>query len=293
MALKELLLHYPHATIAEKENALKEVVQAIALLGLSRAGFFQDASFCGGTCLRLFYGLGRFSEDLDFALDAPKDSFSLASYLSELKRTFLAYGLNIEIGQKADAKDNKIQSAFVKSGTFVSLISAFPANSEVKKIISNQVTTVKIEVDTWPSCQAESMQKLSMFPTAFYVKVQDGPSLFAGKIHALICRNWKSRTKGRDLYDFLFYLQKGIPVNLAYLESKLVQSGRFDRNKDLTQEDLKAMLTQRFKEIDFAQAKDDVLPFIKSPEELQEWSQKFFLDSLAFLKVAPLKDKKG
>jgi len=284
MVLKDLLLHYPHVTLEEKENALKEVVQEIALLGLSRTDFFSKAAFYGGTCLRLFYGLPRFSEDLDFALKEPIPTFSLHSYFNEIERTFVSFGFRVEVESKESIDEGNIRSALIKGGTLAHLVSVFPDSPEVKKIISNQVTKVKFEVDVNPALGATYEEKLEAFPSLHYVTAFDGPSLFAGKAHALICRAWKNRVKGRDLYDYLFYIEKDIPLNLSYLKSKLVQSGRIQATDPFGKEEVVSLLKERFSSIDFAEASKDALPFLFEKQEVSNWSEKLFFDSLSLLK---------
>jgi hypothetical protein len=284
MVLKDLLLHYPHETLEEKENALKEVVQEIALLGLSRTDFFSKAAFYGGTCLRLFYGLPRFSEDLDFALKQPDPSFSLHPYFNEIERTFVSFGFRVEVGSKESIDEGNIRSAFIKGGTLAHLVSVFPDSPEAKRIISNQVTKVKFEVDVNPAIGVTYEEKLEAFPSLHYVTVFDGSSLFAGKAHALICRAWKSRVKGRDLYDYLFYIEKGIPLSLSYLKSKLVQSGRIQASDPFGKEGALTLLKERFSAIDFAEASKDVIPFLFDKKGVANWDSKLFLDSLSLLK---------
>ena len=183
-----LLRSLSHETLEEKENALKEVVQEIALLGLSRTGFFSKAAFYGGTCLRLFYGLPRFSEDLDFALKQPDSAFSLQPYFNEIERTFVSFGFRVEVGSKENVDGGNIRSAFIKGGTLAHLVSVFPDSPEAKRIISNQVTKVKFEVDVNPALGAVYEEKLEAFPSLHYVTAFDGSSLFAGKAHG--CRHW-------------------------------------------------------------------------------------------------------
>ena len=284
MVLKDLLLHYPHETLEEKENALKEVVQEIALLGLSRTDFFSKAAFYGGTCLRLFYGLPRFSEDLDFALKQPDSAFSLQPYFNEIERTFVSFGFRVKVGSKESVDEGNVRSAFIKGGTLAHLVSVFPDSPEVKRIISNQVTKVKFEVDVNPALGAVYEEKLEAFPSLHYVTAFDGSSLFAGKAHALICRAWKNRVKGRDLYDYLFYIEKEIPLNLSYLKNKLVQSGRIEESNPFGKEEALSLFKERFSAIDFAEASKDVAPFLLDKEDVAHWDSKLFLDSLSLLK---------
>ena len=115
-------------------------------------------------------------------------------------------------------------------------------------------------------------------PSPYQVRLYDLQSLFAGKIHACLCRNWKSRVKGRDFYDYIFFLSIGAKVNLENLKAKLVQSKFINENYDLTIDNLKALLNERFENLDIEQAKQDVLPFIKDKTKLDLWSKEFFIE---------------
>ncbi len=75
-----MLKTYDINNIYDRKNAMKEIMQEIVLCGLSRAGFFKKAAFYGGTALRIFYGLDRFSEDLDFSLETADPAFDLSAY---------------------------------------------------------------------------------------------------------------------------------------------------------------------------------------------------------------------
>jgi hypothetical protein len=286
MVLSDILNHYPHETIDDKKNGLQEAVQEIALLGLSRTDFFSKAAFCGGTCLRLFYNLPRFSEDLDFALIFPDSSFNLTSYFNELQRTFLSYGFKVEIGPKEIMEAGNIRSAFIKGGTLSHLLRVFANDSEVKKIVFNQICEVKFEVDINPAQGAFYEERLSLFPSAHYVKTFNGPSLFAGKTHAILCRNWKNRCKGRDLFDYLFYIKNNIPLNLNYLKCKLIQSGKITANDRFEEDEAILLLRKRFLEIEYKDAAKDVFHYIQNSDkdEIAIWSPKMFADSLSLIK---------
>jgi len=274
--ISEMVDSYHPITLADKENALKEVLQEVVLSGLSRGGFFDKAAFYGGTCLRIFYGLDRFSEDLDFALTKENPSFSLESYFSSLKKEMASYGLAMEVEEKKKVTESNIQSAFVKGNTRIEMLKFFPNSPEVRAIVSNQTIKVKFEVDVHPALGGSYEEKYRLIPSPYSLKTFDAPSLFAGKIHAVLCRRWKSRVKGRDLFDYVFYLLKNTPVNLVYLENKLKQSRELDENARLTLEDLKALLNQRFAAIDFEAAKKDVTDFLSDISSLKLWKEEFF-----------------
>ncbi|MDD6042489.1 MAG: nucleotidyl transferase AbiEii/AbiGii toxin family protein [Eubacteriaceae bacterium] len=143
---------------------------------------------------------------------------------------------------------------------------------------------IKFEIDTLPSPYARYDIKYKLLPIPYEIRLYDMPSLFAGKLHAVICRTWKNRVKGRDLYDYLFYIARGTTINLKHLNARLVDSGFEGAREDLTLYEIKKILERRFISIDYQQAKEDVLPFIQNPESLRIWSKEFFLSSIDSLK---------
>ena len=274
--LEQMLGNYPSNTIEEKKNALKEVVQEVALCGLSRAGFFKHAAFYGGTALRIFYGLDRFSEDLDFSLVMPNPDFQLKRYFSGLESELAALGLKFFIEEKQKNVDSAIKSAFLKGNTKEHILNIY----DIQNIGINpdEVIKIKFEVDTNPPAFAQFENKYRLLPSPYQVKLYDMSSLFAGKIHAVICRSWKNRVKGRDLYDYVFYLSRQAKVNLPHLQARLEDSGVWKSSETLTLEKLHEMLQARFEMINYEQAKQDVLPFIADPNKLDLWSEEFFVD---------------
>ena len=274
--LQQMLGYYKTNTTEDKKNALKEVVQEVALCGLSRAGFFKHAAFYGGTALRIFYGLDRFSEDLDFSLVTPNPDFPLNRYFSGLESELAALGLKFSIEEKQKTVDSAIKSAFLKGNTREHILSIY----DVQNISINpeEVIKIKFEVDTNPPAFAQCENKYRLLPSPYQVKLYDMSSLFAGKIHAVICRSWKNRVKGRDLYDYVFYLSRQAKVNLPHLQARLEDSGAWKNSETLTLEKLQEMLKERFEMISYEQAKQDVLPFITEPNTLDLWSEEFFVD---------------
>ncbi len=274
--IDEMLKKYNVETIDEKKNALKEIIQEIVLCGLSRAKFFDKAAFYGGTALRIFYGLDRFSEDLDFSLKKIDNDFDLSSYFPILEKEVRAFGLNLKVEEKQKTLDSNIKSAFLKGNTKEHLL-LFYANDDFSSGINrDEIFKIKFEVDTNPPSEAGYEYKYSLKPAPYEVTLYDLPSLFAGKVHAVLCRGWKNRVKGRDLYDYVFYLQKGASLNLKNLKQKLIQSEVWNQDDELTLDKVKKMLCERFDEIDFDKAKDDVKDFIKDKTSLNVWSIDFF-----------------
>lgn len=275
-ALESMLAKYSANSPEEKKNAIKEIVQEIVLCGLSRAGFFEAAAFYGGTALRIFYGLDRFSEDLDFSLTKPDASFTLDRYFPVLEKELLAYGLGLAVSIKEKTKDSAIQSAFVKGNTRQLVLSLFADGAFARSITGTEAIKVKFEVDTNPPGFASFEHKYQLLPSPYEVMMYDMPSLFAGKIHAVLCRSWKNRVKGRDLYDYVFYLSKSTPVNLDHLRARLIDSGAISSDAPFDKAILKNMLSERFGTIDYRSAKDDVSAFIRDKSSLTVWSADFF-----------------
>lgn len=270
-----MLEQHDITTIYDKKNALKEVIQEIILCGLSRAGFFKEAAFYGGTALRIFYGLDRFSEDLDFSLLEENQNFDLSKYFPILEKEVKSFGLNVEITEKEKSVDSDIKSAFLKGNTREHMLLFYP-NSPLLGISNNELIKIKFEVDINPPRHANFEPQFKLLPTPYEVNLYDAPSLFAGKLHAVICRSWKNRVKGRDLYDYIFYLSKNTSFNLPHLKERLIQTKAITPETNLSLEDVKNMLIEKFDAIDYEQAKQDVIPFIKDTKSIDIWSASFF-----------------
>lgn len=283
--IEEMLKSYQVDNIYDRKNAMKEIMQEIVLCGLSRAGFFKEAAFYGGTALRIFYGLDRFSEDLDFSLEQINLDFDLCSYFPVLEKEVKAFGLNVEIQEKQKTKDSNIRSAFLKGNTKEHLLLFYADERLVGTVDKNEVVKIKFEVDTNPPAFATYEHKYRLLPVPYEIRLYDMPSLFAGKIHAVICRGWQSRIKGRDLYDYIFYLSKAVTVNQKHLRARLIDSGYISENQECTLEEIKMMLKNRFDSIDFLQARKDVEPFIRDTSVLDIWSSDFFKQITEGLKV--------
>ena len=283
--IEEMLKSYQVDNIYDRKNAMKEIMQEIVLCGLSRAGFFKEAAFYGGTALRIFYGLDRFSEDLDFSLEQINLDFDLCSYFPVLEKEVKTFGLNVEIQEKEKTKDSNIRSAFLKGNTKEYLLLFYADERLVGTVAKNEVVKIKFEVDTNPPAFATYEHKYRLLPVPYEIRLYDMPSLFAGKIHAVICRGWQSRIKGRDLYDYIFYLSKAVTVNQKHLRARLIDSGYISENQECTLEEIKTMLKNRFDSIDFLQARKDVEPFIRDTSVLDIWSSDFFKQITEGLKV--------
>lgn len=273
--LQNMLSKYEIKNTIDETNAMKEIIQEIVLCGLSRGGFFNEAAFYGGTALRIFYGLNRFSEDLDFALLEPNTEFDLSKYFSFIEKEVQAYGLNLTISEKNKTQESNITSAFLKGDTKEHILIFFP-NENMKNITSLKNIKIKFEVDINPPSGAKYDFRYKLLPSPHQVRLYDESSLFAGKIHAILCRNWQYRTKGRDLYDYIFYLSQNTKVNIKLIREKLIDSNFLRREDDFGIDILKELLNKKFGEINYTNAKEDVIVFIKDKDSLNLWSEEFF-----------------
>jgi len=259
----QMLNRYVIKTEDERRNAIHEVMQEITLAGLYRGGFFDKAAFYGGTCLRIFHSMPRFSEDMDFSLVSVNEPFNLEDYFSSVVSEFKASGRLVEITRKAKTGDTRIESAFLKDNPEIYNIS-FSTEKTVK---------IKIEVDTNPPMDFTTEQKLLLQPLSFMTRCFTLPDMFAGKMHALLFRNWKTRVKGRDWYDFEWYVRSGVQLNFRHLEERIKQLNGLS----VSQEDFYTLLKKRLSTTDIEKVKRDVEPFLKDRKTLDIWSNDYFL----------------
>ena len=265
-----MLSAYEQTTEQQKRNATFEVNQQIILAGLYNGGFFDEAAFYGGTCLRIFHELQRFSEDMDFSLLAPNKTFDFSRYFQPIIDEFAIVGRKVEITKKDKKAFGKVESAFLKDNTNVYDVT-FQTEKSVK---------IKIEVDTQPPLKFDTEQKLLLLPKSFMVRCYTLPNLFAGKMHALLFRTWKNRVKGRDWYDFEWYIRHNTPLDFNHLHERTLQFNQEDISMELFLEKLK----QRFSTADINQVKADVLPFVRNPKDLDIWSNDYFLQLASKIK---------
>lgn len=259
----QMLSAYDRTTEQQKRNAIFEVNQQIILAGLYNGGFFNEAAFYGGTCLRIFHGLQRFSEDMDFSLLAPNEDFDFTKYFQPIIDQFALVDRNVEIKKKDKKNFGKVESAFLKDNTDVYDIT-FQTEKSIK---------IKIEVDTQPPMSFHTEQKLQLLPESFMTRCFTLPCLYAGKMHALVYRAWKNRVKGRDWYDFEWYVRHNVPLNFTHLHERALQFN----NEDITKESFLEKLNEHLATTDINQVKADVLPFIRNPKEMAIWSNDYFL----------------
>ena len=273
----QMLSKYDIKNIEDEVNALKEIIQEIVLCGLSRGNFFNEVAFYGGTALRIFYNLDRFSEDLDFALLEPNKEFDLSKYFTYIEKELKAYGINLEISTKEKNIDSNISSAFLKGDTLEHIFKFFPNEENFKYNQILKQLKIKFEVDINPPSGATYEDKYKLLPSPHQIKLYDKESLLAGKIHAILCRGWKNRIKGRDLYDYIFFLASNTKVNIELLKNKLLQSEYIELADNFNINIIKELLINKFNEIDYEEAKKDVIPFIKDIDSLKLWNKDFFI----------------
>jgi predicted nucleotidyltransferase component of viral defense system len=269
-----MLLRYDLVTTGDHVNALREILQEVALLGLWRIKFFEHAAFYGGTALRILFGLDRYSEDLDFSLLKPSKDFSMGLFGESLKREVESYGFDVDIVHKAGV--SQIDSAFLKANTHRELLMIGAGESVVRGVHPRQNLKIRIEVDTDPPGGFETESRYVLQPIPFAVRTYTLPDLFAGKLHAVLCRRWKSRAKGRDWYDLVWYVSHHPEVRLSHLEARMRQTGDWDGKRNLSAEKAIELLHARIDITEVDQIRQEVAPFVKDQRSLDVWSREFF-----------------
>lgn len=260
---EQMLSRYQITTSQDRQNAIYEVMQQITLAGLYRGGFFEKAAFYGGTCLRIFHHLKRFSEDMDFSLTEKNQSFHLEDYFPAIREEFKMLGKDIVITKKEKARFSKVESAFLKEDTSAYDI-AFSTEKNIK---------IKIEVDTSPPMRFATEERLLLYPYSFMTRCFVLPDLYAGKMHALTFRVWKNRVKGRDWYDFEWYVRNGIKLNFEHLRERIKEFNSLN----MTKQEFMECLKERLATTDINKVKQDVKPYIKDLHSLDIWSNDYFL----------------
>lgn len=272
--MKDWIAEYQPKNEEDTLSALREIMQEVVLAGLSRTDFFSNAAFYGGTALRIFYQLDRFSEDLDFSLLKHTPDFTLEPYFDSIIEEFEAVGMTVSIREKDKKIQSKVESAFLKSET---IWKELVLEDIVKQagIRSNKSIKIKIEVDCDPPLGFKTEERLLLRPFSFYVKCFTPSSLFAGKMHALLFRKWKSRVKGRDWYDLEWYIRKGIPLDTQHFLQRALGSGDWGKDS-ITHEEILEMLKIKVDAVSIENIKEDVVRFIKNEKVLDIWSRAYF-----------------
>jgi len=283
-AIARMLSKYECRGLNDYINALREILQDVALLGLWRAKFFEKAAFYGGSALRILYNLDRFSEDMDFSLLLPLDTFELAGYTAFLQKETAGFGFDVRIERVDKSIQTPVQSAFLKTNTQNQLIVIETAEEILQAVPKGQLLKIKLEVDTDPPPGFATQTRYLLQPIPFAVRAFVLPDLFAGKMHAILCRRWKSRVKGRDWYDLVWYAANHPELHLYHLEQRMRQTDHLRGDAPLTPEKFKELLVKAINKLDVDQARKEAEPFVKKPENLSVWSHEFFLDIASRIK---------
>jgi hypothetical protein len=276
-AVSQMLDTYACKTRDDYTNALREILQQLALLGLWRSKFFEHAAFYGGTALRILHGLDRYSEDLDFSLLNPDSRFTLGGYGGALQRELASFGFNVEFEARPKSRETSIESAFLKANTLQQLIVIKTGASILGGQHAREVLKIKLEVDTEPPGGFQTVSRPVLVPIPFAVNAYSLPDLFAGKMHAILCRKWKNRVKGRDWYDLIWYLGRHPQLRLNHLEQRMRQSGDWAGDQVLSRSALMDKLTSSIRALDVTQARTEVARFVRDRASLDLWSHEFFL----------------
>jgi hypothetical protein len=277
-AIVRMLSQHDCRTLDGAVRALREILQEVALLGLWRAKFFDAAAFYGGTALRLLYGLDRYSEDLDFSLLAPSSDFDLTRYLPALEEEVRGFGFDVSAERVLKAAVTPIQSGFLKANTRNELLTIEAPRDIVRILPRGQVLKVRIEIDTDPPPGFATETRYLLQPVPFPVRVYTLPDLFAGKMHAVLCRRWRNRVKGRDWYDFVWFAAHHPQLHLSHLEQRMRQTKHWTGEPPLAEGAFRTALDEAITRLDVEQARREVAPFVKRPEEIAPWSHDFFRD---------------
>lgn len=285
-AVKRMLQRYELRRTDDYTRALREIFQELALLGLWRGKFFENAAFYGGTALRILHGLNRFSEDLDFSLRAPDPAFDLSRYLPGLERELEAFGLAVTVNIKPKTATSAVQSAFLKAGTLEHLLTIDAGTDVTRGIPANQLIKIKLEVDVDPPGGFDTQTHFLLRPIPFSVKAYALPDLFAAKMHAIMFRRWKNRVKGRDWYDLVWFAANHPTLHLAHLEQRMRQSGDWTADEALSKTAFEDLFAQTVAGLDVHRARVEVEPFVRDPDSLTIWSQDFFMDIVRRIEIA-------
>jgi predicted nucleotidyltransferase component of viral defense system len=284
-AMAKMVSKYDCRALNDYVNALREILQEIALLGLWRAKFFEKAACYGGTALRILYGLDRFSEDIDFSLLEPSKDFDLSGYTAFVQKEMEAFGFDVLVEKVDKAVETPVQSAFLKADTRNQLLVIETGEDILRALPKGKTLKVKMEVDTNPPPGFSTETRFLLQPVPFAVRSFVLPDLFAGKMHAILCRTWKSRVKGRDWYDLVWYAANHPELHLSHLEERMRQTGHWKGKDALTPESFKELLGDAVNKLNVGQARGEVEPFVRSPENLSIWSREFFLDVALRIRV--------
>lgn len=275
-ALETILRKYKCETRAQYERALKEILQELTLVGLWRAHFFEHAAFYGGTALRILYGLDRFSEDLDFTLLAPNPKYYLEPYHEAIRNELTSYGFSVEIDTKDKSWVTPIRSAFIKTNTLGELLKIGIPKNIVRGLHPEMVLKIKLEVDTDPTPAYDVETRFLLTPFSVGIRTVVLADIFAGKMHAVLFREWKGRVKGRDWYDWYWLVSQKNILSLQRLAIHMRRAGTLQNDEILTRKRFEQLMLDKIERLDFTSAKADMQPFVTNSAQIADWSADLF-----------------
>ena len=280
--VNEINKHNPQ-NITETKSAMKETLQKIILEGLGKSDFFNNVVFYGGTSLRIFRDLPRFSEDLDFTLLDKNVGCDFDGCLLFAKRELESFGIDCDIYNKDKNIDTTVDTRYFRFNLKSLFDISFPEYSN--QIISTELLTVKIELERNSFSGGKVEVKLLTYPSFVQIKTYSMETLFASKLIAVLNRKWKTRIKGRDYYDYLFYIMQETKPNMVFLENGLKQFGFIDRDESYSLNKLKKDLKEKFSNVDFDNAINDVKPFVSNDDKIiQSFNKEIFIASIELIK---------
>jgi predicted nucleotidyltransferase component of viral defense system len=274
--INTMLSRYTIRSQEDANRALREVLQEVCLLGIWRAKLFEKLAFYGGTALRILYGLDRFSEDLDFSLLKPDSDFRWDRFAKTIEMELSTYGFEVDLQEKKKSFSTAVKSAFLKTNTLIGLLNVGVPASLTRGLHPDTVLRIKIEVDTDPVIGFRTKNYILRDPVSVSINTIVLSDLFASKMHAALFRAWKNRTKGRDWYDVVWYIRRGVPVSLTHFKQCLKKNASINSPDKLTSDSLKEMLHERIDNFDLDSALVDIRNFINHPEILDSWNREFF-----------------
>lgn len=281
LALEKMIKKYNPSDLEEGKDAMREIVQRVILLSLSNRDFFKIVSFCGDTSLRLLHGLPRVSKNLTFSLMRRDKEFDFAPYEEEILLTLKSFGLHAESKQLRGEAENR--STFLKTHTLKYLL-----DIEVPEYLSELVDVSKIikiiiEIDIDSPTLFQTEKRVLTLPKAFMLTSFDLPTLFASKMHAILCRSWKEQPNGRDWYDMNWYIKNEAKLNFAHLNKRVLQAPLGIEKKiaklggkELSRNEFIDLLRERISKLDIAKIKDDAHLSVRDKKETAVWSKDFF-----------------
>ena len=216
---------------------------------------------------------------MDFSLLEKVKSFKIDRFFPFIIEEFDALGIKINLRSKnKKGSSSNIESAFLKNDTQIHTLDIKVNNldSILNGVYSGKIIKIKLEVDTNPPLKFQTETKTLLLPITFNIISMTLPNLYAGKMHAVLCRKWKSRVKGRDWYDFEWYVKRSTKLNLEHLEERMKGSGDLDDKQNLTPELFKELMYAKIDALQIEKAIEEVKPFIKDTSVFQYWTIGYF-----------------